>query len=118
MRSRDRAASISQRTIEGPARQRGFLFSSQPIMGPQSEKSKSIVARNRVGEKHKPLAARENYFEPATNPAATHPIARTAPHGMKNPSNGRTAIVTYDHRPGAGVGYRVWPSWVSSDSTL
>ena len=39
-----------------------------------------------------------------TKPAATHPIARPAPQGTKNPKMGGNAIRTYDHGPGAGVG--------------
>lgn len=50
------------------------------------------------------------YFDGRTNPAPTHPIARTAPQGMKNPRSGKSAIKRYSHAAGAGVGYRYSPS--------
>src|ERR1035437_3234757 len=39
-----------------------------------------------------------------TKPANTHPIARIAPHGMKNPSMGKSAANRYIHTAGAGAG--------------
>ena len=32
------------------------------------------------------------YFDGWTKPVITHPIARIAPHGIKNPNNGKNAI--------------------------
>ena len=37
------------------------------------------------------------YFEGWTKPAPTHPIARTAPQGMRNPRMGQSGIQRYSH---------------------
>ena len=42
-------------------------------------------------------------------PAPTHPMARIAPHGTKNPSTGKSTTQRYSHADGAGVGKRYWP---------